>query len=174
MKIISSLISAMFTKQIQQLAQSKYNEFLRLEDERREQTRRDIAEFAVGTPVIAVSNQWSNLVVGFVLRVEYVTASMCPVPVVMDYISGQELLCFSVIYDFTQQRLGAFMKLDPYERWVMAYKDGFDHHGKDLTVNDLLEMAMGDNPPLLTYDQAHTRLAETGFFDKYSEFLEGR
>ena len=89
----------------------------------------------------------------------------------MDYLSDQELMVMGAVYDFTFQRLDAFLKLAPHERWVMAQRYGFHPYGKDLSIDDLLEMSM--NPkPLLSSIQIHNKLQESGFMNRYIKFIE--
>jgi hypothetical protein len=80
-------------------------------------------------------------------------------------------MVMGAVYDFTRQRLDAFLKLAPYERWVMAQRYGFHHYGKDLTIEELLEMSM--NPkPLLTAEQVHDKLIGSDFYDRHVKFIE--
>lgn len=171
MSLVSRIIARIFKGEIRWQAYQLFQEYQKQEDDRREESRRITAEFSVGTPVICISNEWEDPVIGFVSHIEYITKARNPVPVVMDYLSGQELMVMGVVYDFTRQRLDAFLKLAPYERWVMVRRYGFHHYGKDLTIEELLEMSM--NPkPLLTAEQVHDKLIGSDFYDRHVKFIE--
>lgn len=170
MSLVSRIIARIFKGEIRWQAHQLFQEYQKQEDDRREESRRITAEFSVGTPVICISNEWEDPVIGFVSHIEYITKARNPVPVVMDYLSGQELMVMGAVYDFTRQRLDAFMRLNPYERWSMVQKMGFEHHGKDLSIEDLLEMSM--NPKkILTEEEVYDKLIESGFLARVEKFM---
>lgn len=79
-------------------------------------------EFPVGSKVIVISNEWENLVVGTVTG--YVMNNS-DIPAVFDNISGKELICCGVMHRFSNEKLKALCKLNPYERWnVVAVQSG--------------------------------------------------
>lgn len=166
-----NLIKHFFGKAIETQAIEMFNKWKDSALAEKAHSERQIAEFSVGTPVICISNEWKDPVIGFVSQIEYITQAKNPVPVVMDYLSDRELMVMGAVYDFTFQRLDAFLKLAPHERWVMAQRYGFHPYGKDLSIDDLLEMSM--NPkPLLSSIQIYNKLQESGFMNRYIKFME--
>jgi hypothetical protein len=166
-----NLIKRFFSKAIETQAVELFNKWKDAEQAEKDRSNRQIAEFSVGTPVICISNEWDDPVVGFVTHIEYITKAQNPVPVVMDYLSGREVMVMGAVYDFTDQRLDAFLKLAPYERWVMAQRHGFHHYSKDLSIEELLEMSM--NPKrLLSSEEVYDKLIKSGFYDNHVKFME--
>lgn len=134
---------------------------IQTEEKRDHERKIEIAEFMVGTPVICISNQWCNPAIGFVKRIECITQANQPIPVIFDVLTQQELLCFGVIYDFTYQRLRAFLKLDPEERWSLMIK--YSHQITTFTKPT-------DKASPLSLTETLTVLQKTGFDLEFSKF----
>lgn len=161
-KFFSKLFHWAVGPDIELRANSKFVELGKQEDKRRNEARALEAEGMVGTPVIALTNANSDMVVGFVKEIEYVTLAKCPVPVILDSVSGKELLHFGAVFDYTPQRLHAFGKLTPDERWAIVMKHGYSQW----------RFKPNDEAPLLTHRELCGRLTDSGFFVKAKEFTD--
>lgn len=166
--MLRKFLSWFFEVEIGMLACDQHDAWIKEQQRREQEIKAMIAGFAVGTPVICIGNEWKDPTIGFVTRIELLSQAKTPTLVVLDELTGNELIVMSAAYDFTGQRLQAFMKLSPYERWVMACRSGFDGH-RDLTRDDLLAMAF-ETKKLLTEDDVYEKLDATGFFTRVDAF----
>lgn len=57
-----------------------------------------VLEQFVGAPVICISNEHDNFVIGFGVRIEYITQAQNPILIVKSYVDGQEYVSFSKVY----------------------------------------------------------------------------
>ena len=78
------------------------------------------AEFPAGTPYIFCPNEWENISVGFVKHVE--VSDSGTLTHLEDYVEGapKESMIFGLPMYYTEQRLTALLKLDPFQRWAVC------------------------------------------------------
>lgn len=109
----------------------------------------------IGKPVLVVSNNWEDPVIGQVIGVEFITAANEPVPVVFDYITQKELICLGHVQPCTREKLPMFISMTPSQRWyMMADRASFSKFGP--TEN---------TPPLLSEHEIIEKLGKTGFMN---------
>lgn len=93
------------------------------EHDRRRKEREDSELYTLqcllNKPVIGISNEWENPLVGTVVDIDFITQARCPVPIVRDALTGEDHIALCKIMPFTIQRFQAVMKLTPYERWCL-------------------------------------------------------
>ena len=71
----------------------------------------------LGKKVITISNEWEDMMVGTVVRIDTITQAKQPILVIKDCFSGTEYMSFGQVYVFNVETLNALLKLTPYERW---------------------------------------------------------
>ncbi len=127
------------------------NQIKKLEDEREESTRQyaiyELDQF-VNKPVICLSNEWKNPIIGYGTRIDFITQAMNPVLCVHNYLDGQEYVVLGSVFHFNEQRFNALFKLNPFELCSFIYgrymADEFDkaiseeRNGKE-EIQELLE-----------------------------------
>lgn len=70
-----------------------------------------------GDVIIGVPNEWMPMCVGPIVRF-FEKGSR--VPVVMDWVAGKEVLCFSPVVRYNIENLRALCKLNPFERYSLV------------------------------------------------------
>ena len=100
-------------------------------------------EFNVGNMVIAVSNEWENMIVGKV-KDFFVHGSGEPLPIIHDLVSKQDFVSMGIIVHYSPEVLKALCKLTPYERYTVLSR------GRIKLVEDKEKRS---NDELLTYKQ---------------------
>lgn len=80
-------------------------------------------ELMLGSPVISISNEWCDPIIGIANRIEYITLAKSPILVVKDYITQKEKYVLGKTYFYTEQRLNAIFKLDPFELCSIIYNN---------------------------------------------------
>lgn len=99
-------------------------------EHRQRRDNADKAEMAIhiGKPVIVISNEWKDPLVGVLIHLEAIPHADATVkthlPVVIDAFSGQEFYTYGIIRPFSPKLLKAICKLDPDERWMLASRYG--------------------------------------------------
>lgn len=127
MKSIFEIIRNIFPKQFSEIIEDAKK--LALKEERahiNQQKDKCLAielDMMIGKPVISISNEWSNPVIGFGKRVEFITKASKPVLIIEDYISGEDILTLSVPFYYSEQRFIALSKLEPFEICSIIYKN---------------------------------------------------
>lgn len=134
--------------------------------EAREQERRHSNTVLLYHPVIHIPNEWSNPVIGFVDRVEYDTECKCIALAINDAITGTPRLVLGDVLVFSEQKLIALSKLDPFERWALhAFHavgcNDFEKAKSDTALmgNDLMQAVMASSflPEWLAYRKLHLK-----------------
>lgn len=100
-------------------------------------------EFNVGDMVIAVSNEWENMVVGKV-KDFFVHGSGEPLPIIHDFVREEDFVSMGIIVHYSPEVLKALCKLTPYERYTILSR------GR-ITISEDKEKR--SNAELLTYEQ---------------------
>lgn len=78
-------------------------------------------EMMIGKPVIYVSNEWNDPIVGFGIGTIDIGSSC--VLVIKDYISGTELTVMSMAHNYSETLLNAILKLNPFETASLVYRN---------------------------------------------------
>lgn len=86
----------------------------------RDRMRKLEAEWFLGKPCIYVSNEWEDMLVGFVTSVD-TSRPGSAVTTIKDYVHDQELVIMGSPLAYTEQRLFALLKLNPFERASIVY-----------------------------------------------------
>ena len=80
----------------------------------------ELSQF-IGKPVICISNEWADPIIGFGLRVEFITRSKNPILCTHNYLDGREYLIMGAAYHFTEQRFDALFKINRFELCSFIY-----------------------------------------------------
>lgn len=114
----------------------------------------------VGAPVICLPNEWDNPIIGFGNRIEFIANASQPILMVDDCIRGTERTSFGGWFLFSEQKLHALAKLDPYERWVVhsKYATGHELYDKPRIADALMGEALV------------SKVMESPFWAKWLEF----
>lgn len=131
-------------------------------DRRQLEIERITLEAYVGQPVIMIGNEWTDPVIGFALRVDFITQHQDPILVIQDDLSGREVISFGKLYRFSLQRFDALYKLTPYERCSLIYNHTEFGLGKP------------QRETVLTKKQAKARLEAAGFFTRLEGLIEAQ
>ncbi len=157
-----SLVKSFFSKEID--AEKSLSFFKGMEQQRessfKEQAgiKRLEVEMMVGKPVIYISNEWADPVVGFGVGTLDIGSSC--VLIIKDYISGKELTVMSTAHAYSETLLNAILKLNPFEAASLVYRNhdwSYEH---------------------MKYDQYNgaeyikNKLASSGFFDELKKYEE--
>ena len=109
-----------------------------------------IQEFDVGDMVIAVSNEWENMVVGEI-KDFFVHGSGEPLPIINDMVTDQEFVSMGILVHYSSEVLKALCKLTPYERYTVLSRGRIKLINKEKLSND----------ELLTYEQYMDAIHQT-------------
>lgn len=114
----------------------------------------------VGKPIIVVSNEWSNPIIGFGKEVQLVSKAQTPILVVEDVLSGEDRLCMGIIMDFSMQKLDVVLMLDPYQLWAIVAHNAVGNE-------DFEKIKSGVR---WSRHEIMSRLHENGFFQRWERF----
>lgn len=134
------------------------NEILRSRD-LRSKTKFFEVEQRLGTPVIVVTNEWSDPVIGFVTDATTLGTGEAPFPVVTDAVTDEPLICFGHLVNFSESTLKALLSLNPYEQW-------------ELVTDQHIERGPKEEVSLKTYYQTMSDLDDCGFTAKVNAMRE--
>lgn len=73
----------------------------------------------IGKPVIAITGEFDDPVIGFVVGVTVFTEDKLPYPIVSDYVTLQSQAVFGRVWAWSQELQDAIYKLTPVERWAL-------------------------------------------------------
>lgn len=128
-KIFFKLFSSVFSESLNGLVTSESDQavsrFRKNENERKQECSILELGLLVGKPVIAISNEWDNPVVGFAKEITLVSKANNPYLVIHDYLTDQEVIPLGKVFFYTEQRFEAVMKLDPFELCCLLYTNTF-------------------------------------------------
>lgn len=108
----------------------------------------------IGKPVISVSNEWDDPIIGIGKEIVFITKANTPKLVIQDYISGKEYMPFGIVMGFTEQRFKALSKLDPFEICSLLYRN--NHVFSTFEKNK--------SGTFSGYDSLHEKLLKTDFY----------
>lgn len=125
------------------------------------------ANMLVSHPVIYFSNEYDNVVVGFVKSVVTVTKADCPMLLVHDYVRNDEVVVhhrWPTLQMFSEQVLNSFCAIDRNALLTFLYGRYRD--------SSLPEMDYRKKPEtgFLTLPQLIGRLQHNGFYEKLREY----
>lgn len=158
-KKLFSFLKVFFKEEFQEEYDSAYwtgrNAIVEAQNLDREQIRLFEVESRIGKPVIYVSAEWCNPLVGFGVGIQYIGET--PLLMVKDYISGEVLTPMSAVHDFSQTLLDAVLKLTPFEAGSIIYKSLlWTHEHKKIGERD-------------SFDEIMDKLNKSGFFEELSK-----
>lgn len=158
--LLFSFIQKFFAKEINGLKNESYNKGY---DSRMAQTLKDKENSIVfemqemlGKPVICVSNEWENPVIGFAQEIIYITKSEQPMLVIKDYLTMTENMSFGKVFSYTEQRFIALFKLDPFERCSLIYTNFYNE--EEFSKNKIGQTN--------TLEEVQSILTKNGFYEK--------
>lgn len=159
-KKIENFIQESKNKEILEVIKKAKNEALQEERAYRDEQRNHCLfielEMMIGKPVISISNEWNNPIIGFGKRIEFITRAKTPVLIIEDYVSGNDMMVLSVPFYFSEQRLFALSKLDPFEICSIIYKNSAWMEPFEKVKSGVFE----------GYDVIINRLKQTDFFER--------
>lgn len=137
-KFLFNLFSTLFNKEMNQMKATIKSEAYYEYHEKNKEENRQIELFSlkemIGKPIIVVSNEWDDVIVGFATEVRFITQSQQPILVMKNHITGEEMLVSGKVYAYTLQKLNAILKLDPYELCsLIYYPDVYEDFDKEKT-----------------------------------------
>ena len=124
------------------------------------------AESFLDAPIITLSNEWNNPLVGKIVSIY--TDKGSPLYTIHDYISNTERCTLVTPFEFSMQKLQMIGKLNPDEICCLFY-EGRSHHGtfrKHKTYGKFNDFAFTH------YDDWMEKLTQNGFFDTFGDFLK--
>lgn len=80
----------------------------------------------LNTLVICVSNEVSNVTVGFAKSIDFITQSNRPVLVVQDIVTKELAIPFGKVFSYTKQKFDALNSLGPNDRIAILYENYFE------------------------------------------------
>lgn len=108
----------------------------------------------IGKPVISISNEWDDPIIGIGKEIVFISKANTPKLVIEDYISGKEYMPLGIIMGFTEQRFKALSKLDPFEICSLLYRN--NHVFSAFKKNK--------SGTFSGYDSLHEKLMKTDFY----------
>lgn len=115
-------------------------------EEHRLATQRQDMERFVGMPVILITNEWENPVIGVGQSVESFGENQLFLLWIKDYLTGDLVTGTGPLMAYTPQRLNAILSLDPFQLWSLTGQldqccTEYDkaHSGERWTEDEILE-----------------------------------
>lgn len=153
-KIFSKFFHKEINAQISSAKQKAKDEIYEVQTEQKNQTALIELQTYIDKPVISLSNEWQDPIIGIGKEVIFVTQANKPMLVIEDYITGKEYMAFGVIMGFTEQRFKALAKLNPFESCSLIYRNNH--------VFTAFEKKKSGN--FNGYDSLHKKLLKTDFY----------
>lgn len=164
------LLRKLFPSTIQNIENQAISKgYYKAMDERRESGQQIVdiqAQLLMNIPIIVLTNEWNNPIVGEVIHFDSGKGS--PLYYIFDYISNEETCCLSTPIEFSQQKMKIIGKLNPDEICCLFY-EGRSHFGdfhKHPTYGKI------DKNPFTNYEDWMMKLQTNGFYDRFGTFLE--
>lgn len=99
----------------------------RIQQAQREEAQRLEAGFMLGEPVLVLSNEWKEPMVGVLVSIDEVqhhSGAKSFLPVVEEAFTKEKFCVFGIIRPLSISMLKAVDKLNPSERWMLASRYG--------------------------------------------------
>lgn len=154
--MLFKLFKRFFNSDIDALLNARENSVRREITKLREDTNLISMQQLVGKPVIVISNEWDNPIVGIASRIEFITLGKCPILIVKNYIDGIEYMTFGKVFAFSSQKLRAVFKLSPFELCSLIYYQ-YAH----------VEFNKDIRHELIDYETVLSKLTANGFFSQF-------
>lgn len=169
--MLFNLIKKIFAKEIERLesisATKAVNQYRNESFENKNKFRKAEAEIWIGKPIIALSNEWNEPIVGELLRIEdFGNGSFGYV--YKNYITGKESFTMVNPLAFSEQKLNILGKLNPDEYCCLFY-EGVSYFGefrKHPNYGQKRELEFTN------YENWIVQLNKNGFYEKFGEFLK--
>lgn len=162
MKFIETIKQYLFKPDDFEKINTSYQQGVRDERHRNWQQKRKfddrLIKSAVGSRVICISGAWENPVVGVIIDYQKITRERITVPVVRDFLTGQEIIVLGKIMMYTPDRLRYIVNLNPRVRWDLMTIN------RPIELNLFYETSTGNEPELLSYEEIVERLKNANFF----------
>lgn len=122
-KHIVKLFGSIIEKEKQMAVNSALFRYQEAEAKRRQENANAELEYLVGKPVIGISNEWGEPIIGTLVRLELIgTTIPSALPVIFDELTQQEYLFFGTVCHYSVELVRALEKLTPSEAWVLVTK----------------------------------------------------
>lgn len=134
----------------------------RIQQAQREEAQRLEAGFMLGEPVLVLSNEWKEPMVGVLVSVDEVqhySGAKSFLPVVEEAFTKEKFCVFGIVRPLSIPMLKAVDKLNPSERWMLASRYG----------SQVPHPSNASNPTMSLYERVKN---ETDYFERFK--LEAR
>lgn len=122
-KLIVKLFGSIIEKEKQHAVNSALFKYQGDELMRRQKDRDAELEYLIGKPIIGITNEWEDPIVGTLVRLELVgTLIPSAIPVVFDELTQTEYLFFGSVCHYSVELVQALEKLTPSESWILVTK----------------------------------------------------
>jgi hypothetical protein len=112
----------------------------------------------IGKPVIAITGQYDDPLIGFVVGVTLFTEDKIPYPVISNYVTLQSQAVFGRIWPWSQELQDTLFKLSPEERWTLF--NSADSISKlSMPLNETVK-----EQPSLSQQEIMAKLEDNGFY----------
>lgn len=161
---IYNQLNHIFKDQIEREIASKKQAQREIELERQYDRKLYDVEFYIGKPVIVVSNEFENPVIGFGERVDITTVANKPLLIVHDYIINSPRLCAGKTFLFNEQMFNFILDADKNALIVFLYTAMFN----------ALEINKKPMHSILDKDAIHRVLVSNGFYTDLGLYRVGK
>lgn len=166
MSFLYSIFEKMFQKEIKQKINIEKANALEAYREAKHKENKQFKLFdmetLLGKPVISISNEWDNPIVGFVTNIEFLSKAQNPTFVIQDYVSNEKVIVMGITYGYTEQRFNALMKLDPFETCSLIYQN---YCSTSLNPFEKNKSGIRESKEMIIQ-----KLKENGFYQKLNNF----
>lgn len=168
--MLFNVFSKIFAKKIENLNKMYAIELLekhkKEEAENRAKYRLMEIEIFLGAPVIALSNEWNEPIIGEIVAIDAGKGS--PWITYKNYITGKESYTMVTPFAFSMQKLKMLGKLNPDEICCLFY-EGRSHHGE---FKKHKTYGSAKKNEFTNYETWIKNLTKNGFFEKFGDFLK--
>lgn len=166
-----NLIQKIFAKQIKDLesvaASNAVAQYRKESLENKNNFRKIEAEIWLGKPIIALSNEWNEPIVGELLKIEEFKNNSFGY-VYQNYLTGKETFTLVNPFAFSEQKLKILGKLNPDEYCCLFY-EGTSHFGE---FRKHPNYGKEREQEFTNYENWIIQLNNNGFYEKFGEFLK--
>lgn len=134
----------------------------RIQQAQREEAQRMEASFLLNEPVVVLSNEWKEPMVGVLVDVDEVqhhSGARSFLPVVEEAFTKEKFCVFGIVRPLSISMLKTVDKLNPSERWMLASRYG----------SQVPRPSDASNPAMSLYERVKN---ETDYFERFK--LEAR
>lgn len=157
--VFKRIFKTQFSTECQRIIRDVENNLRKRYDETVRQADAFELSTFIDTPVIVVSNEWETPIIGFGIRVEYITQGKTPILIVLNYLDRKEYMCMGNVYHYTDQRFDVLFKLTPFELCSFIY----GRYCMTEFKKEIREQILGK-------EEIQKLLDQNGFYQKLVEF----